>query len=189
MGFAIYQDMTEVYNNPDKWINHGRYALEENCKHHEKGQIENNISYSGYCEKCEVSEDSAIPMMNYLYPLELDNFEKDKVLKIVNGTNCTILENTETKEYFLALCGGGMNLSQDIAYAYFIAERWIPTDLLNEVAIQPCLSLGKKKYKILAREIIRQLRHNELRLKQKRKEWKETYKKFNQMSKEEQNKQ
>jgi hypothetical protein len=179
MGFSIYQDMQEVNENPNKWVNHGRYALENNCKHHEKGETENNIAYSGYCEKCGVYEDTATPIMNYLYPLELDNFEKDKILKVVQETNCTILENTETNEWFLALCGGGMDLSQDIALAYVILEKWIPTDLLTSVEKQPCLSIGKKKYKILAREVIRQLRHSELRLKQKHKEWKETLKGFN----------
>jgi hypothetical protein len=179
MGYAINQDMTEIYNNPDKWINHGRNVLENSCKHHDQNKEETNIRYSGYCDKCDVSEDAGISMMNYLYPLELTDFEEKKILKVMKETNCTILENSETGEYFLALCGGGMNLSQDIAFSYVILEKWIPQDLLNSVATQPLLSLGSKKYKILAREIISQLKTNANRMKEKRKIWKEELKQLN----------
>lgn len=179
MGYAIKQDMTEIYNNPDKWINHGRDVLENNCKHKDKeNRGETNARYKGYCEKCDFSESSAVPMMNYLYPLELKNFEESKILKVVKETNCTVLENSETEEYFLALCGGGMDLSQDIALSYIILETWIPQDLLNSVADQPLLSLGSKKYKKLAMEIIRQLKLNADRSEELRKKWKESLKKL-----------
>ena len=166
MAYAIFQDMQEVNESPDKWINHGRRVLEEKCAHKE------GVNYSGYCEKCDISEDSAIPIMNYLYPLELDNFEDNKILRVVKETNCTILENENSGEWFLALCGGGMDLSQDIAFAFQILENWLPQDLLRNVCTQPCLSLGSKNYKALAKGIIKQLKMEADNNKEKAKEWK-----------------
>ncbi len=174
MAYAISQDMQEIYNNPDKWINHGRDILSASCKHHDENKNNTNTEYSNYCEKCDISEDGAIPMMNFLYPLELKGFRDEEILKVVKETNCTILENTDTGEWFLVLCGGGMDLSQDIALSYQILETWIPQDLLREVCKQPLLSLGNKNYKSLARGIIKQLRMEADRNIEKCKEWKES---------------
>jgi len=170
MGYSIYKDMQEVNENPDTWVNHGRQALENSCKHEE------GVLNEGWCDKCDISEDSAMPMINYLYPLELKDFDEDKILKVVKETNCTILENTDTGEWFLVLCGGGMDLSQDIALSYQILETWIPQDLLREVHQQPLLSLGSKNYKSLARGIIKQLKMEAERNKEKAKEWNESLK-------------
>ncbi len=144
MGYSISQDMEKV-NSGEGWDNHGQSILRDSCNHKE------GVQENDYCEKCDISEDSAVPMMNYIYPLELKDFDDDKILKVVQETNCTALENTETGEWFLALCGGGMDLSQDIAFAYQILETWIPQDLLREVSKQPLLSLGSQNYKRLAR--------------------------------------
>lgn len=179
MAYSIYQDMEEVNQNPDKWVNHGRQVLEISC-HHKDG-VEN----AGYCSACDISEDSAFPMMNYLYPLECSNFEDKDILKVVKETNMTILENTESGEFFLALCGGGMDLSQDIALAYQILETWIPQNLLREVCAQPCLSLGSKNYKKLARGIIKQLKMEADKNKQRRNEWKESLKNLREKEKKE----
>jgi len=158
MAYSIFQDMTEIDNNPDKWINHGRNVLEESCIHmmYKEDEIckedddlyngENKVSCQGYCEECDILENSAIPIMNYIYPLELNSFDEDKILKVVKETNCTILQNSETNEYFLALCGGGMDLSQDIAYAYLILETQIPFDLLTQVISQKEFSIGKEQW-------------------------------------------
>lgn len=176
MVYAISQDMEEVYQNPDKWENKGRQILESSCKHKTQDKEETNLRYSGYCDECGISEDSAIPMMNFLYPLELNSFDDEKILKVVKETNCSVLENTETEKYFIVLCGGGMDLSQDIAFAFQILETWLPSDLLREVCKQPCLSLGSENYKKLARGIIEQLKIEADRNKQKAKEWKESLK-------------
>lgn len=95
-------------------------------------------------------------------------------MKVVKVTNCTVLENDG--EWYLALCGGGMDLSQDIALSYQILETWIPSDLLREVCKQPLLSLGSKNYKKLARGIIKQLKMEATRNKVRAKEWQESLK-------------
>jgi hypothetical protein len=94
--------------------------------------------------------------------------------------------NTEENAYYLALCGGGMDLSQDIALAYFYAQRWIPYSLLMEVCKQPELSVGGSKWLMLAREVRRQLRHYELTAKELRKEWLNSIKSYKRKSQKEQ---
>ncbi len=173
MGYAIMHDWSEYEEN---WRNHGRDILVASCKHHDKDKDNTNANYSGACEKCDICEDSAIPMMNFIYPLELDGFRDEEILKVVKETNCTIMENEDTEEWFLTLCGGGMDLSQDIAFAYQILETWIPQDLLRNVCKQPLLSLGSKNYKSLAKGIIKQLKMEADRNKEKHKEWKESLK-------------
>lgn len=168
MGYAIYKDITKLYE--EEWTNHGRRVLEESCKH------KNGIEENGYCEKCDISEEKAEPMINYIYPLELDSFDDKKILKVVNETNCTVLEDPDGN-WYLCLCGGGMDLTQDIALAYIILETWIPKDLLAKVCKQPMLSTSKKQYKILAKQMIRQLRIDIGYDKMNIKEWRENLKK------------
>jgi hypothetical protein len=170
MGYSIHQDMQEIYDNPDRWINHGRNILLSSCKH------KDGAEYEGYCEKCDISEDSAIPIMNYLYPLELNSFDETKILKVVKETNCTVLENVDSGEWFLVLCGGGMDLSQDIAYSYILLETWMPDDLLMNVSKQPLLSLGRKQFKILGKQIRKQFKMRASNYKQSYKGWGESLK-------------
>jgi len=172
MVFAINIDWSEELGS-GKWTNRGRYALEQNCKHRKgKSQIE----YSGYCDKCDVHEDSAEPMMNYMYPLEFGP-DEDKILEIVQKTNCTVMENEETGEFFLALCGGGMDLSQDIALAYIIAEKWIPTEMLGVISSQENLSQSGKEFRRIAEIIAEQSEMESARLKETAEKWRKLLKK------------
>jgi len=100
--------------------------------------------------------DESYPMMLYAYPL---NFEPDddKIIEVCTKTNCTVVEDTETGDYFLALSGGGMDLSQDIALAYLIMEGRIPTALAINVCTQPCLSVRDKDWLKIMRAIKKQL--------------------------------
>ena len=78
-------------------------------------------------------------------------------MKVVKETNCTVIENTETGEWFLALTGGGMDLSQDIALAYLIVQGWIPTALAYNVSTQPCLSVSGKDWLLIMEDIKKRL--------------------------------
>lgn len=139
--FSINVDWTEQYEN---WDNIGRSLIEQQCNHKE------GMQYNGACEKCGFCEDSAIPMMNYAYPLEITP-EDDKVLQVVKETNCTVLYNRCEDRYYLALCGGGMDLSQDIALAYNILEKWIPLELALRVSTQDGLSTYGKTFRKVMR--------------------------------------
>jgi len=152
MGYSVNIDWLEEFKNPDKWINHGRNALENACKHTDQcgdGE-ETNIRYSRYCEKCGVCEDSAEPMMNYAYPLH-SLPDEDKILKVVQETCLTVMENDENGDCFLVLCGGGMDLSQDIGCAYLLAEGRIPYELAINICTQPDIS----QYGIAFRRVMR----------------------------------
>lgn len=148
MTYAIRTDRSEEFKtNFEKWVNHGRNALEDNCKHKDKDNgNETNMRYAGYCDKCGVSEDSAQPMMNFIYPLYQKPSDK-QILNVVNKTNLTVMENTEEDTFYLTLCGGGMDLSQDIGLAYILCGEWIPFDLALETCTQPALSVSMANYR------------------------------------------
>ena len=113
-------------------------------------------------------------MMNYIYPLVCSNFDEDKILKVVKNTNCSVMENTETNEWFLVLCGGGMDLSQDIALSYVLLDERIPYDLLMEISKQKDLSVSGKDWELLRSEVIKQLGYLENNAKRSLKEWEGT---------------
>jgi hypothetical protein len=163
MEMAHFLDWHDEFSrHPDKWLNHGRRVAQESCMHKtqdkdgDKDNRETNMRYSGYCEQCGFSEDDCEPMMNYGYPLRYLP-DENKILRIVKETCLTVMENQNTGEYFLVLCGGGMDLSQSIAYAYFLAGERIPDELAFEVCTQPCLSIGEKEYLIIMRECRKEL--------------------------------
>lgn len=146
MGFSQHIDwQEELRENYEDWENLGRIAIEEQCNHYDKDTNsapkykDNNMRYQGYCEQCGHYEDSCEPMMNYGYPLDIE-LSEEAVLKIVEETNCTVMYSNRTDTHYIVLCGGGMDLSQDIALAFYYAQKWIPTDLALQTCTQPNLS-------------------------------------------------
>ncbi len=173
MGFSQHIDWSEEFKSHyEKWTNHGRNILLNSCKHHDEDKDNTNTEYSGYCEKCDISEDSCEPMMNYIYPLELKDFDDEKILKVAKETNCSIMENEDSGEWFLVLCGGGMDLSQDIALSYVILERWIPESLITQVCKQKSFSISKDNFEVLRKAIIEQSKNYKERFEQLEKDWK-----------------
>lgn len=156
MGFSINVDWSSM---SDDWDNKGRSLIEENCKHKAEDSNETNMRYSGYCEKCGHSEDSCQPMMNFAYPLETKP-DDEKIIKVCEQTNCTVMYNNEEDIYYLALCGGGMDLSQDIALAYNILEKWIPFELALQVITQIDFSQSGKRYRQTMRACRDSLKNN-----------------------------
>lgn len=137
----------EYQNHPDKWINHGADAIYmkelerlEKCKHGNKD--------NSYCHECECYPDDkrsdAEPMMNYAYPLHHEPTDEE-ILKVIENTNCTIMENQDTGDWFLVLNGGGMDLSQSVAYAYMICG-YIPDALAFNVITQYGFNISGKTY-------------------------------------------
>lgn len=153
MGFAINIDWTtEQRRNPERWENLGRMTIEQGCMHrnHPSGIIETKMVYYGHCEECGFGESSGEPMMNFAYPLECQvDIEGDELAEMLTYTCCTVMRDNDTDKDYLALCGGGKDMSQDIALAYFILEKWIPFDLCQVVSRQKCASIGEKQWPVL----------------------------------------
>lgn len=144
----------EFKEHPDRWINHGRDVLRASCKHYDADednlniedddQKTNNIDYQGYCNECKCFEDSCEPMMNYGYPLH-HLPDEEQILEVAKNTSLTIMENQDSGEYFLVLCGGGMDLSQSIAHAYMICG-YIPDAMAFQVSEQYGLNISGETY-------------------------------------------
>lgn len=168
--------MEEFTNNPEKWENLGRTELENACSHKTQDEgtdAEINMAYSGYCEECDVCEGSAIPMMSYAYPLEFEPTTK-QILKVVKNTCLTIMYNSDSDEYFLALCGGGMGLSQEIGLAYIYTDGRMPINLIRDISKQKGLNLDGEEWKELRSQIIKQCKQNAELFKMCQNEWEET---------------
>ena len=171
----------EYRQHPDRWLNHGRRVAEGSCNHktqnkESEDRRETNMLYSGWCEECDFYEDSCEPMMNYGYPL-YGLPDDDKILEIVQKTCLTVMENEDAGEFFLVLCGGGMDLSQSIAYAYLLAGQRIPDELVFEVCTQPCLSVGRKEYFRIMRACKEELENIRLRATQRIKQIEDVFEK------------
>ena len=110
------------------------------------------------------------PVMNYGYPLDRDNISDDIIIKVCKETNCTIISNED--QYFLALTGGGMNLTQDIVYAYFLVYGYVPYNVVYDMSYQRGLSISKSKFDVLSLEIIKTLEQEKRSIENKLKELK-----------------
>ena len=148
---------TENGKNVD-WMNEGEYfenlgrsLLENSCNHTDedkntkKEDRETNVRYAGYCSQCGVNEDTCEPILNYVYPLRQCPSDK-QILKIIKETCLTVMLDMRDDEYYLALCSGGMDLSQDIGLAYVLAEENIPFSLALEISTQEELSKSGAKF-------------------------------------------
>ena len=101
------------------------------------------------------------PMMNYAYPLQCDPTQfddgKKRIIKVCRETCLTVMYNQDEDAYYLALCGGGMNLSQSIVRAYQILETWAPIALIQNMSKQPELSVSGNDWLKMARQVKKQV--------------------------------
>jgi len=111
--------------------------------------------------------------MNYLYPLDYTYQDiESRALEVAKETNCVLVQNTETEEWFLTLTGGGMDLSPSIGLAYVIAQTWLPRDLLHELKAGWCKdSLSEKNFKRLRKVIREQLKNEKTSTAEALKSW------------------
>ncbi len=102
----------------------------------------------------EVCPDRFYPMMNYCYPLEHEPSD-EVIVRVHEKTGCTVVQKRSTGDYYLALTGGGMDMSQDVGLAYLVTDDWIPTDLVHSINIQKPLTMTGESYRELLRGIKR----------------------------------
>jgi len=184
MGFSIWVDWGDE-NIYEKWDFVGASLMRGKALEH----IESCPKADKERECCEIhdvwadsAESSNMPMMNYAYPLETEP-DAEEIIKVCEDTNCTVVQNLNDDAYYLALTGGGMDLSQDIALAYIIIEKWIPFDLAISVSTQPNLSQSGEKYMKVMRGVIESLETSNLHSKEKIRRAKEGVKKSLEMDK------
>jgi len=146
--------------NGEHWYNHGYIVMRELMLTEGTPQHEKALERAKGCgfdleEVVDEFAEDHTPMMLYAYPLEFEPSE-DEIAEVCERTACTVMENEETGEFFLALCGGGMNLSQDVALAYNIVQTWLPISLLENVSKQKGLSKDGEDFEQIRKIIIEQ---------------------------------
>jgi len=169
--YSINVDWQEEY---EKWQNIGQDAMREFFEANPKeAEAEGyDLDEDGEVKYLDELLDHWQPMMNYAYPLVCDpTRDMDKIVKVCRETCLTVMYKEEDDTYYLALCGGGMDLSQDIARAYQILENWIPISLMREVSKQPELSVHGEAWLEMAQQIKKQLNMNIDQLQLDLKQW------------------
>lgn len=182
---AINFDWSENYNENGE----AKFNLDcPNTEHHEKygrgWETEYNSTtpangeedetckpYEG-CPCCEDDSGNLAPMMNYIYPLDYQGLVTEEIRIELAQTNCMLVEEESTGDYFLVLNGGGMDLSPAIAWAYYKAQKWLPLDLLHELKAGWVKdSLSSEKFEELKALMIEQLQNQIPRTQEKYAEW------------------
>ncbi len=130
-----------------------------------------------------VSDDDGYPIYNFAYPLYSDQIDDQVILRVCEETGCTVVYRECEDKYYLALTVCGMDRSQDIALAYLIADGCIDWDMLEDVYLAGPLSVGKKDYLGLLRELDRQMKIAMGNLESRHKEVKEKLRKYRRLQK------
>lgn len=141
--------------------------------------------YEG-CPCCEDDSGRIDVMWNTIWPLDYDGMvTEERQVKILRETSCALVQNNDTDEWFVCLCSAGMDFSPHIAYAFMIAQKWLPTWLLEELSMDWCRQeLGNKKFKalrnIIGQQIIMQQgRYDGMRQKWSNNHYKKNYTSYN----------
>ena len=169
--------------NDSKWDHTGVSIMRdyyENNRVARKEAKDLDISIESYADE-KAAE--SYPMMLYAYPLFSEPSD-EQIRKVCLKTCCTVVLDNETDTYYLALCGGGMDLSQSVALAYLMTDGFIPRSLVHEVCRQPCMSVGKSDYRKIVKEIKKQLKNEIRNCQSDLKSWNSEMKEFNRREKE-----
>ena len=70
-------------------------------------------------------QDRHFPMMNYVHVLQHGASEDDIIDIAKNAPNIVVIEDAHENQ-LLGLSGGGMDFSEEIAYAYMVIDREVP---------------------------------------------------------------
>ena len=129
--------------------------------------------YEG-CQICEDDSGQLEPVMLYGHILTTDIMINDNTpLKIATETACALIQNNKTGQWFIALMGGGMDLSPHIAYAYVLAQKWLPDDMLETLSMSWCKTeLDKGQFEKLRAIMEEQTGFTSRRLAEAQKKWK-----------------
>ena len=119
----------------EKWVMTGRDAMLSVLKDENSIQYKQLVKESGESNIKELicrKADEYLPICCYAYPL--DKYPgREKVIRICEETNCTVVKAKSTAQYFLVIRDGGVHLSHDVAMAYIIAQGYIPAAVAMKV--------------------------------------------------------
>lgn len=86
------------------------------------------------------------PIMSYVHLLQERPREED-ILKIHNNAPNTVIIEDNMGNHYIGLSGGGMDFSEEIAYAYMLIDRCIP----------PCFRIDEDSNYLLKKEAHKEL--------------------------------
>jgi hypothetical protein len=126
---AVSVDWSEGYG--ESWSYHaapecpecGDYAVwrESSCESWEAWRCDNVTECNTAASGDEIENEDDGPMMNYHYPLpsfDSDRFDAREAATKIRDLPLCVIEWEQTGDYSLALSGGGMDLSWEIAEAF-----------------------------------------------------------------------
>lgn len=81
----------------------------------------------------EYWQQSVEPALTYAWPIDVPNSRADEVAWTLRNSVCSLVRVGD--QFMLAVCGGGMDLSAEIAAAYIAAGFYPPVALLDSCMI------------------------------------------------------
>lgn len=131
-GFTERWDI--IYPAVDSWNKKKCYQYLDNCGY----DYDRNESLDDLREKVKdemFSNEHFAPMMNYIYPLPDFRLDPGDAQERIEDTNCVIVLIAEDGKCpdvpYMALSGGGMDLSWDICEAYMLLGYLPPVHFCN----------------------------------------------------------
>ena len=83
-----------------------------------------------------LENDDYVPIYNYAYPLDLRSLDEDKIVKICDETNCTVVLNCEDDLLYLALvCFQEPNQHQSKTYRGSLADMLWATVIATQLIV------------------------------------------------------
>ena len=169
---AIYFDWSENFkNNEDEpkmdlecpnSEHHAKYGHGWETEYEATKDLENNECdpYMG-CPCCEDDSGYINPIYNYIYPINWV-YDQEIQIKILKETNCSLVKNNYTNDWFICLTGCGMDLTPEIAYTYCICDKDIPHWILKALSVSYCReSLNSGQFQKLATYILQQVERDQ----------------------------
>ena len=192
---GVYFDWSKNWNDEEgEWImdircpneeHHEKYGYDWETKYESTTDLKGNTCepYQG-CPCCEDDSARVDVMWNRIWPLDFDGMVNDgydesskkenrqRRIKILDETPCACIENLDTGEWFICLRGAGMDFGPQIAYTFYLAQKWIPNWLLKEIDMQYCKQLlSEKQFKILQRIVGQQILREQREFAQMQSKW------------------
>lgn len=100
------------------------YPLDDK-QDYEQLEVDEKAQWARDSEDFYSLQDGYYPIMNYVHVLQHKPTEEDILDIAKNARNMVVIQD-EHENYLLGLSGGGMDFSEEIAYAYMVIDREVP---------------------------------------------------------------